>query len=266
MGSGSDYSPFLDHLGIASLNLGFGGEDVGGGVYHSIYDDFNWYTHFSDTEFAYGRTLAELAGVAVLRLADAEVIPFDFTDFTDTVRRYVDEIERLAQTQRTDAIERNREIDEGVFRATSDPKRPAVPPAKEAVPPYFNIAPLRNGLDALERASQEYEGSFARAMSAGAPALARAASASSLSADLIAVERALISNDGLPSRPWYKHQLYAPGFYTGYDVKTLPGVRESLEQKDWKLAEAQAARVGKILETAGERIQSAASELSSATR
>jgi N-acetylated-alpha-linked acidic dipeptidase len=259
LGSGSDYSAFIDHLGVASLNIGFGGEDAGG-VYHSVYDDFNWYTHFGDTDFSYGRALAELVGRAVLRLADAELIPFDFSDFSDTIRRYVDEIDRLAQTQRTDILERNKEIDEGVFNATNDPRHPTAPPAKEAVPPFLNLTPLRNGLTALERSSEQYEKAFARAMDGGGTALART-SLTSVNAQLIAVERALTLSDGLPRRPWYRHQIYAPGLYTGYDVKTLPGVRESVEQKQWKEAEEQAARVGKVLENAGEKIQSATAEL-----
>jgi N-acetylated-alpha-linked acidic dipeptidase len=259
LGSGSDYSPFLDHLGVASLNLGFGGEDAGG-VYHSIYDDFNWYTHFADTDFSYGRALSQLAGLAMLRLADADVIPFDFANFTDTIRHYADEVDRLAQTLRNDTIETNREIDEGVFKATNDPRRPTVAPPKSEVPPFLNLAPLRNGLAALERSSEQYEKVFARAMEGGGSALAQT-STGSINAQLIAVERALTLSDGLPNRAWYRNQIYAPGLYTGYDVKTLPGIRESIEQKQWKLADEQAERVGKVLENTAERIQSAAAEL-----
>src|SRR3984885_11384466 len=232
LGSGSDYSAFIDHLGVASLNLGFGGEDEGG-IYHSIYDDFNWYTHFADTDFSYGRALSETIGLAVLRLADAEVIPFDFTDFTDTIRRYVEEIERLAQTQRSDILEHNREIDDGVFAATNDPRRPTVPPAKEPVPPFLNLAPLRNGLAVLERASEQYEKTLGHAMEGDGAVLARASMAA-VNAQLIAVERTLTLPDGLPGRPWYRNLIYAPGLYTGYGVKTLPGVRESIEEKQWK--------------------------------
>jgi N-acetylated-alpha-linked acidic dipeptidase len=263
LGSGSDYSPFIDHLGVASLNLGFSGEDEGG-IYHSVYDDFNWYTHFSDTDFSYGRALAETVGLAVLRLADAEIVPFDFTDFTDTIRRYVEEIERLAQTQRTDILERNREIDDGLFAATNDPRRPTVAPPKDPVPPFINLAPLRNGLAVLERASDQYEKALGHASEGDGAGLARL-SLSAINAQLIAVERTLTLPDGLPGRPWYRNQIYAPGLYTGYGVKTLPGVRESIEQKQWKLAEEQAVRVGKVLENAGEKIQSAAAAIGQTT-
>ena len=263
LGSGSDYSPFIDHLGVASLNLGFGGEDQGG-IYHSVYDDFYWYTHFADTDFSYGRALSETVGLAVLRLADSEIIPFDFSDFTDTIRRYVEEIEKLTQTQRADILERNREIDDGVFTATNDPRHPSVAPAKDPVPPFLNLAPLRNGLEALERSSEQYEKALNHATEGTGSAIAHV-SLPELNAQLIAVERALTLSDGLPGRPWYRHQIYAPGLYTGYGVKTLPGVRESIEEKQWTLAEQQAVRVGQVLENAGERIQSAAAVLQRAT-
>src|SRR5262249_49765684 len=121
LGSGSDYTAFIDHLGIASLNLGFGGEGGGGGGYHSIYDDVFWYTHFSHTDFVSGRALAQPAGTAVMRLASADLLPFQFSDFADTVRTYVDELKHLDADQRTQAEELNREIDEGVFIASADP-------------------------------------------------------------------------------------------------------------------------------------------------
>jgi N-acetylated-alpha-linked acidic dipeptidase len=264
LGSGSDYTVFLDHLGIASLNLGYDGEDSGG-IYHSVYDDFYWYTHFSDTDFVYGRALAQTAGTAVMRLAGAELLPYDFDDFTDTIRRYTEEVSRLAREKRDQIIERNRQIDEGVFAATEDPRVKTVLPPKEAVPPFLNFAPLENGLAALERATGLYDQALARAVENGGAALARAALRDA-NARLIAVERALTLDDGLPNRPWFKHQIYAPGFYTGYGVKTLPAVRESIEQKQWPLADEQIVRVGKVLESAGEAIQGATAELTRAAK
>lgn len=264
LGSGSDYTAFLDHLGIASLDIGYGGED-GGGIYHSIYDDFFWYTKFSDTDFAYGRALAQTIGTAVMRLADAELLPLDFDNFTDTIRRYVGEVQTLARTRRDQVLERNRMIDEGVYKATQDPKEKTKLPEKEAEPPFLNFAPLENGLAALQRVAEQYNRAAAKAASDGGSALARA-SLREVNAKLIAVERALTLNEGLPSRPWFKHQIYAPGLYTGYGVKTLPAVRESIEQKQWKDAEAQIVKVGKVLENAGEAIQSAAVELERAIK
>ena len=264
LGSGSDYTAFLDHLGIASLNLGYGGED-GSGIYHSVYDDFYWYTHFSDKDFVYGRALAQTAGTAVMRLAGAELLPYDFDDFTDTIRRYIEEITRLAREKRDQIVERNRQIDEGVFAATEDPREKTVAPPKEAVPPFLNFAPLENGLAALQRTTELYDQALARAAENGGAALASAALRDA-NAHLIAVERALTLDDGLPNRPWFKHQIYAPGFYTGYGVKTLPAVRESIEQKQWQLADQQIVRVGKVLANAGEEIQGATAELTRATK
>ncbi len=264
LGSGSDYTAFLDHLGIASVNLGFGGEDQGG-IYHSIYDDFYWYTHFADTDFVYGRALAQTAGTSVLRLASAELLPLDFDNFTDTIRKYIDEVQKLARDKRDQIVERNRQIDEGVFAAINDPRHPRTAPPKETTPPFLNFAPLENGFAALQRTAKAYDEALARAADNGGAGLARA-SLRDVNARLIAVERALTLNEGLPNRDWFKHQIYAPGFYTGYGVKTLPAVRESIEQKDWKLAEEQIVKVGKVLENAGEAIQGATTELDRAAR
>ncbi len=264
LGSGSDYSAFLDHLGVPSVNLGYGGLD-GGGIYHSIYDDIFWYTTFSDKDFVYGRALAQTAGTAVMRLAGAELLPFDFENFTDTVRRYVSEVEDLARDKRARIVERNRLIDDGIYKLTADPRRPMKAPETEPVPPFLNFAPLQNGVAALQRVADAYNDAVAQASENGGSALARAA-LKDVNARLIAVERALTLNEGLPNRPWFKHQIYAPGFYTGYGVKTLPAVRESIEQKDWKLAEESIAKVGKVLENAGEAIQSATAELTRAVR
>jgi N-acetylated-alpha-linked acidic dipeptidase len=264
LGSGSDYTAFLDFLGVASVDLGFGGEDDGG-IYHSIYDDFYWYTHFADTSFVYGRALSQTAGTAVLRLADAELLPYDFDNFTDTIHRYIDEVEKLAKDKRDQIVERNRRIDEGLFAATMDPRFPEVAPPRETVPPFLNFAPLENGLAALQHTAGLYDKALAQAMENDGAALARAA-LKDANDKLVAVERALTLNEGLPNRPWFKHQIYAPGFYTGYGVKTLPAVRESIEQKDWKLADEEIVKVGKVLENAGEAIQGAAAELTRAVK
>jgi N-acetylated-alpha-linked acidic dipeptidase len=259
LGSGSDYTVFLDHLGVASVNMGFGGEDDGG-IYHSIYDDFYWYTHFSDSDFIYGRALAQAAGQTVMRLASADLLPFDFDDFTDTVARYVKEVRDLATQKREQAAERNQQIDDGVFAAMSDPRRKTAPPKRLDVAPFLNFAPLENGLAALQRAAKQYGKTWARLNENGGAALAKARLAEA-NARLIAVERALILRQGLPNREWFKNQIYAPGFYTGYGVKTLPAVRESIEQGQWQLAEQEIAKTGKVLEAAGKAIESAAAAL-----
>ncbi len=264
LGSGSDYTPFIDHLGVASLNLGYGGED-GGGIYHSIYDDFYWYTHFSDTDFSYGRALAQTVGTAVLRLANAEVLPFEFTNLADTVRKYADELRKLLKSQQEETRERNRQIEEGVFDATADPKKTFVPPAIEQIPPHLNFAPLENAVEALTRSAERYRRALEKAHENGGVALARAA-LQPVNAKLINSERKLTSGEGLPGRPWFKHLIYAPGAYTGYAVKTIPGVREAIEQEKWEEAEAQIVRVARALEDEAALIDSAASELEKAMR
>ena len=151
--------------------------------------------------------------------------------------------------------ERNREIEEGVFSATSDPRRPTLPPSAEAVPPFLNFAPLENGAAALSKSAERYEKALAKATLAGR-------NLASLNAKLIQMERGLTDPAGLPRRPWFRHQLYAPGFYTGYGVKTIPAVREAIEQKQWAEAETQIARVGKVLQNEARMVDAAADELS----
>ncbi len=261
MGSGSDYTVFVDHLGIPSLNLGYGGE-TGEGIYHSIYDDFYWYTHFDDPDFIYGRALAQTAGTTVLRLANADVLPFEFNGVSDTIGRYIDELEKLAKKKHDDAVERNRQLDEGVFSATADPKKKSVPPPREKVAPYLNFAPLRNGLETLRASTERYQQAFAKTQQDDA-ALAKAASVNTL---LVQTERAFLLPQGLPDRDWFKHQIYAPGFYTGYGVKTIPSVREAIEQNKWQLAETSIANVGNVLQNEAAAIDAATAELENALK
>ena len=251
LGSGSDYTVFLDHLGVASLNISYGGEDQGSGQYHSIYDDFYYYTHFMDTTFAYGKALAQTGGTMMMRLADAPVLPFQFTGFAETVRTYITEIKRLASDQRAQIKERNTEIEDGTFMALADPKRKTVPPSKEPLPPYVNFAPLDEAADELTRAADAYEHAFTT----------RDDKAPTVNARLIQSERLLTSSAGLPNRPWFEHLIYAPGYYTGYGVKTIPGVREAIEQKRPQEVEQQVTRVSKALMDEAELLDAAAKEL-----
>jgi N-acetylated-alpha-linked acidic dipeptidase len=262
LGSGSDYTAFLQHDGVASMNIGFGGED-GGGIYHSIYDDFYWYTHFSDTNFQYGRALAQTGGTAILRLADADLLPFDFGDFADTMDTYVKELKTLAQKTQADIQERNREIEEGVFQATDDPKKPLIVPPVEPPAPYLNFAPLDNATLALGRSAMEYRKALEKINANGGSAMA-AASLADVNKLLIQSERKLTNTEGLPNRPWFKHQIYAPGFYTGYAAKTMPAVREAIEQKQWKQAEAGIVVVAAVLQDEAELISAAAAKLGTA--
>lgn len=244
LGDGSDYAPFLDHLGIASMNIGFGGEDESG-IYHSIYDDFYWYTHFSDTNFVYERALAQTAGTAVMRLADADLLPYEFSDLADTLHRYAGELEKLLADRQKEATERQRELQEGMYQAVSDPREPmGAPPALQPVP-YLNFAPLNNAVASLTRAAQRYQTVLAT-VSAGGLQLPQAR-LRELNATLLQSERALTNAQGLRDRPWFKHQIYAPGAYTGYGVKTLPAIREPLEERKYHEAEAGIPIVAKAI-------------------
>ncbi len=249
LGSGSDYSPFLQHLGVPALNLGYGGED-NGGIYHSVYDDFYWYTHFSDTAFVYGRALAQTAGTAVMRLSSADVIPFSFGNLAETARTYVTQLQRLRDARNDQIVESNRQIDDGLYVAVNDPRAPTIAPVRRDAPPQFNFAPLLNAVDSLSHAATRYDRAFASgtmSASSSASIAARAASVRGINAGLLQAERAMTSSEGLKGRPWYRHMLYAPGFYTGYGVKTMPGAREAIEQGSWSEVDGEIARIASAL-------------------
>jgi len=249
LGSGSDYTPFLQHLGIASLNIGFGGES-GGGSYHSVYDSFDHFTRFRDPDFAYGMALAKVCGRATIRLADAEVLPFDFTNFAETVGQYIKEIVTLTETMRKETKVRNKMISDGSLLAVQDPTKPFVMPNAKKDVPFLNFAPLKNALIRLEESAKNYE-------AAAKSAKLSPAQQKTLDEILYKTERALTRNEGLPRRSWYKHQIYAPGFYTGYGVKTLPAVREAIEEREWKEASRQIQNVSKVIEKFASEIDNA---------
>ena len=259
LGSGSDYTAFLDHLGVASLDLGFGGEDDGG-IYHSIYDDFYWYTSFADKDFVYGRALAQTAGLVVLRLADAELLPFEFRGLADASREYLKELKKLLEQKQEEVAERNREIEDGVFEATNDPRRPTVAPKKEEVPPHLNFAPLENAMVALQKGADRYAKARARldGRTVPPPVLAR------VNEMLVRSERLLVSPQGLLRRPWYRHLLYAPGAYAGYGARTMPGAREAIELKRYSEADGEIARIARALEEVAALADRAAAELEGA--
>lgn len=250
LGSGSDFTPFLQHLGVATLNLGYGGEG-GDGIYHSIYDDFSHYTRFSDTSFVYGRALAQTVGTAVLRLAEADVVPFQFGGLAETVGRYTDEVKALLASRREEALERNRQLDEGVFAAINDPWQPQALPRRLDVAPALNLAPLENAVTRLRASAERFDAAFVSAGPGGSAA----------NGITRQVEQALTSPLGLPRRAWYQHLLYAPGFYTGYGVKTMPGLREAIEEGAWQEAEVEGARIAERLDAAARLIDQATAAL-----
>jgi N-acetylated-alpha-linked acidic dipeptidase len=259
LGSGSDYTAFIDHLGIVSANLGYDGEDDGG-IYHSIYDDFYWFTHFSDTDFLYGRALSQTIGTAVMRFADADLLPFEFQDLSSTIDGYVKELKKLADDERAESLERDKELDEGLYAAINDPRHPLSPPPRENIPPHLNFAPLDNSTDGLARSADRYHKALDKAWAAGvAPATLQ-----DLNAKLAQSAQRLTTEEGLLRRPWYKQMIDAPGVYSGYGAKTIPGVREAIEQRHWDEATSEIVRISNVLDAETALINSAAAELEQA--
>jgi N-acetylated-alpha-linked acidic dipeptidase len=258
LGSGSDYTPFLQHLGIAALNIGYGGEGEYG-QYHSAYDSFDHFIRFGDPKFEYGVTLAKTAGRLDLRLVDADVLPMTFDPFQIAVGKYVDEVVKLTDTLRQEAEERNQRLDDKVFQAVDDPTQTWVAPPRLDAAPYLNFAPLQNAVAALKKSTAAYSKAYAAATAGGKSLPAE--QADRLNAILRKSESTLTRPEGLPRRAWYVHQVYAPGFYTGYGVKTLPAVREALEQRDWKEATAEIPLVAATLEAFAAEIDKATAVL-----
>jgi N-acetylated-alpha-linked acidic dipeptidase len=256
LGSGSDYTPFLQHLGIASLNLGYGGEDDYG-QYHSIYDSIDHYRRFQDEGYAYGVVQARTTGRATLRLANADVLPFEFTNLAETVGRYVTELGKLAADERKAVEQANRRVRERIDLLAADARFPYTPKPAEPEVPHFNLAPLQNAAARLDRAAREYERAFAD-KGASLDASQRAA----LDAILLRAERAFTRSEGLPRRPWFRHHVYAPGWYTGYGVKTVPAVREAIEQHRFGEVEPAARDAAQAIEAYAAEVERAAALIS----
>ena len=230
LGAGSDYSPFFQHLGIPSANIGYGGEGSGG-EYHSIYDSYDHFVRFKDPGFQYGVVLAKTAGRSMMRLANADVLPFDYNALTNTIAGYLVDVKGLIDQMRTDVEVENKLIHEKVFQLAADPKNQRALPVAQSSVPYLEFGSLENAMHTLTQSTQQLKNLFAKADQLNTTELAQ------LNTILFTAEQSLLNEKGLPRRPWYKHQVYAPGFYTGYGVKTLPGIREGLEEKNWKEAQ-----------------------------
>jgi N-acetylated-alpha-linked acidic dipeptidase len=232
LGSGSDFTPFLQHLTLSALNVGFGGESPGG-VYHSAYDTIKWYQTYSDGDYTYGRTLSQLTGTLLLRLADAPVLPFQFVDTADTLMRYVVELEKLATDKKDSKVD---------------------------------MKPVRAAVEALKAAGQNFEKAYASVGKANSQALAAKKELQQLNKLLLTSEQRLGNSDGLPRRDWFKHQIYAPGFYTGYGVKTMPQIREGLEESRFTEAQGGVRTVSAAVSTLAAHVNNAAAALQQATR
>jgi N-acetylated-alpha-linked acidic dipeptidase len=245
LGSGSDFTPFLQHAGIASLDVGYGGEGEYG-VYHSMYDSFDHFTRFCDPKFDYELVQAKTTGRMMLRLGNSDFLPFEASTFAATLARYATEIESLASGMRAETEEKNREIHDRSLELAADPTKPFVMPKEQDPVPFLALAPLQNAVARLQNAARAFD-----------------AAPSHDDATVMKLEQALTREQGLPLRPWYKHHVYAPGYYTGYGVKTLPGVREAIEQRKWKDANDQVVIVANVLEGYAKLLEDAASRASS---
>jgi N-acetylated-alpha-linked acidic dipeptidase len=248
LGSGSDYTAFLQHLGIASLNLGFGGEDESNGSYHSIYDSYYHVTHFDDPGLTYGAALSKLVGRVVMRAADAPRVPARYGDFASAVSRYLADIKKLAADQR----EKDRTLAdlrrEGDFTLAASPRDPIVAPRDQGITPLVDMLPLENAVDHLKRAASAADATLGREENLPAATQAQ------INASLSQIDQLLLDPAGLPGRPWFKNLVYAPGTLTGYGAKTLPGVREAIEQRRWDDARTYVVRTAKVLEDYANRL------------
>ncbi len=231
LGSGSDYSAFLQHAGIPSLNIYYGGENAGG-EYHTAYDSYDYYSKFGDPGFNYGRALSMTIGRAVLRMANADTLPFEFKNLHKTITSYVSEMISMTDQMRESTLVNNQVIQGNNHQLAADPARPTKLPQPKSEVPYIDFSALQNSLVTFEASSNALSERISKGNISGT-------SLNKLNEALYKAEQSLLTKEGLPRRPWYKHTIYAPGFYTGYGVKTMPGIREAIEQRDWKEAQEQ---------------------------
>ena len=260
LGAGSDYSSFLQHLGIPALNVEYGGEDDDRGIYHSGFDTFDHYVRFGDPDFLYEVLVAETVGHLVLRLADADVLPLQLSGFAATIGRYVQEVHKLTDDERAHAHSLASLAEDNSFTLASDPTRPVAPPERESDVPDVNLAPLDKVFARLTKCTSDYDDAYQKR--AAADFKLAAAQHQQLESLLRGLEAALTDEGGLPGRPWFRHMIYAPGLYTGYGVKTLPGVREAIEQHRWADAEQYAGIVALHLGAYCDQVERATALLS----
>jgi N-acetylated-alpha-linked acidic dipeptidase len=245
LGSGSDFTPFLQHLGIATLSVEFGGEADQAGVYHSRYDTFDHYVRFGDPDFKYGVALAQTNGRVMLRMANASLLPQQAGSVAQRIDGYVHQLHALADARRKHAVDLQSMLDARVFELAADPTRPLLPPKSEPPVPFLDFAALDNAVTRLTSSARAFDAAYAAQFAAGVTLPAERAA--QVNAVLRGLERALTDPQGLPGRSWYTHLIYAPGLLTGYGAKTLPGVREAIERSQWQTAEEYSRRTAAAL-------------------
>jgi N-acetylated-alpha-linked acidic dipeptidase len=250
LGSGSDYTPFLQHLGVNSLNVEFHGEGDYG-VYHSAYDSFDHFRRFVDPTFEYGVALAKVAGRIALRSAQAEMLPARESDFAASIAGYDDELHKLVDGMRSKTRELDRLLDDGAFTAAADPSRPRAAPTRVSKVPFLSFADLDNAVERLRTSAAAFDQEYARAAAADDGHRARINDA------IAGLEFTLADPVGLSGRTWYRHMIYAPGLKTGYGVKTLPGIREAIEARDWDEANRYIGVVARALNAYSGRLEKA---------
>ena len=257
MGAGSDYTAFLHHAGVPALNMAFGGES-GGGSYHSLYDTYEHYKRFSDGKFIYGTTLSKVNGRLVLRLSEADILPFRFVNMVDNIGKFIEQNKKLSEDIRKSTKSLNDLLDNNDFAISSNPKKTYLPPKRLRQVPEFDFKPLDAALARLSTSAWKYEEALLK-FQKGSLSPERK---SKINALLRSVDQAFIYSKGLPRRDWFKNMMYAPGYYTGYGVKTLPGIREGLEERKWNEVRVYIKEVSKALDRASENINSASRILS----
>jgi N-acetylated-alpha-linked acidic dipeptidase len=252
IGSGSDFGAFLDHLGIASVNFGFGGEDRSG-TYHSAYDTPWFVQHFGDKSATYGKVLAQTAGTMVLRLANATVLPYSFSNLAATVKTYADDLKSEVKNLQGAAAAQAEQVALKVPQLVNDPQNPVQPAKALSSPPDMDFAALDQSVEALRTAAAKLDNAT-KDVSHLTPERT-----GHLDEQLAVAERKLISADGLPGRTWMRHLLYAPGTYSGYGAKTLPGVSEAIEGGRYPEAQSQLDVLTKALNAEAEYLGQIAS-------
>jgi N-acetylated-alpha-linked acidic dipeptidase len=252
LGSGSDYSAYLQHLGLPALDIGFGGESQSGGVYHSAYDTYHHFTTFDDPGLKYGAALSKIVGRLVLRIADSDTPPMRFADFADTVARYLDEVKKLADGRRLGDRQEAKLLDSDAFRLAGDPTIPLANPVLEEPTGHPHIAALEDAVEHFQATATAFDSAYAAKGAKLTPA-----QRTKLNALLRTIDQILIDDRGLPGRPWYKNMIYAPGRFTGYGAKTLPGVREAIEERRFEDAGVYGLRIAKVLDAYSARLDQA---------
>ncbi|UOS98581.1 M28 family peptidase [Xanthomonas arboricola] len=249
LGSGSDYSPFLQHLGLTTLDLGYGGQGGGSGVYHSLYDSYDYFARYIDPDFSYLPLLSQTVGRTVLRVANAPVLPQRFGDFADAVAGYAQELKQQADSDRTAARTQAELLQAGAYAAIDNPNRPQRAPEPKAAVPQIDFAALDQAITRLQTSARRYDDALA-SRGGGLDARVRG----KLNASLQRIDQTLLAEGGLPGRPWYRNLIYAPGLATGYEVKTLPGIREALEDRRWEDLSAYIVQTAAVLDRYREAI------------